>query len=326
MNSDNSTPQTPIQPNVANQYPYPDDEIDLRELFSIIWKGKWLIIAVTFVFAITSVGIALWLPNEYKATAVVQPNESGGGGKLASLASQFGGLASLAGINLGAGESSDAVIAMEIMKSWGFAEQFIEKHNLEVPLFAARGWDQSTNELIIDKDTYDPQQKKWVRKAPKGKTVEPTSWELYEKFKERVAVSQDKETGLVNISVTHYSPVIAKQWVDWLLEDINQHMKQRALEEANKSIQYLEEQINQTSVAEIRTVFSELIQEQHKTKMLAQISDEFTFGEISKAKIPEEKASPNRILIVIAATFIGGVLSVFVVVFVALFRVGRSSN
>ncbi|MBD3652404.1 Wzz/FepE/Etk N-terminal domain-containing protein [Kangiella sp.] len=319
MNQENN--QQNVQPQSQGYYPQPqyqEDEIDLRELFSIIWKGKWLIIAITFVFAVGSVFIALSLPNEYKATALVQPNDSGSGGKLASLAGQFGGLASLAGINLGAGESTDAVIAMEIMKSWGFAEQFIKKHDLAVPLFAAEEWTQSTNKLVIDEDLYDPQQNKWIRKAPKGKTVEPTSWELYEQFKERLSISQDKETGLVSISVTHYSPVIAKQWTDLLVKEINSHMKGRALHEANESIKYLEEQINQTSVAEIRTVFSELIQEQHKTKMLAQVSDEYVFKTVSEAKIPEEKDKPKRTLIVLLSIFLGGFLSV-VFVFVLNF-------
>jgi len=310
MNPENNQQNT--QPKQQGYYPQPqyqEDEIDLRELFSIIWKGKWLIIAITFVFAIGSVAYALWLPNEYKATALVQPNDSGSGGKLASLAGQFGGLASLAGINLGAGESSDAIIAMEIMKSWGFAEQFIIKHELAVPLFAAKGWDQSTNSLKLDEELYNSEEGKWIREAPTGKTPEPTSWELYKVLKERTSISQDKETGLVNISVTHYSPVIAKQWTDLLVQDINRYMKERALEEANESIKYLEEQINQTSVAEIRTVFSELIQEQHKTKMLAQVSDEYVFKTISGAKAPEEKDKPKRALIVIIGTFLGGVFS-----------------
>lgn len=325
MNTENN--QQNISPQGQGYYSaqpqYQEDEIDLRELFSIIWKGKWLIIAITFVFAIGSVIIALSLPNEYKATAVVQPNDSGSGGKLASLAGQFGGLASLAGINLGTGESTDAVIAMEIMKSWGFAEQFINKHKLAVPLFATEGWSQSTNELIIDKDLYDPQQGRWIREAPRGKTVKPTSWELYEEFKERVGIRQDKETGLLNISVTHYSPVIAKQWTDWLIQDINQHMKERALKEANESIKYLEEQINQTSVAEIRTVFSELIQEQHKTRMLAQVSDEYVFKTISKAKIPEAKVKPKRMIIILVVSFIGLILSVFSIIFIQLLRKGK---
>lgn len=296
------------------QSPHHEDEIDLRELFSILWKGKWIIIGVTFIFAIASVGYALYLPNEYKATAVLQPNESGSGGKLASLAGQFGGLASMAGINLGAGESTDAVIAMEIMKSWGFAEEFINKHNIAVELFAAKGWDQSKNKLIIEDGLYNEATETWVREAPKGKTVEPSSWELFEEFKERLSISQDKDTGLVSVSVTHYSPEIAKEWVDLLTKDINQLMKERALEEANQNIQYLEEQFKSTSYAELRAMFSELIQEQHKSKMLAQVSDEYVFKVVSEAKEPEEKDKPKRALLVIIAVLLGGLLSVFIVI------------
>ncbi|GAA4364633.1 Wzz/FepE/Etk N-terminal domain-containing protein [Kangiella marina] len=293
-----------------NETTYREDEIDLRELFSILWKGKWIIVGVIFLFTIASVAYALYLPNEYKATAIVQPNESGSGGKLSQLAGQFGGLASLAGINIGGGESSDAIIAMEIMKSWGFAEKFIERHSLAVPLFAAKGWSQSSNELVIDGELYNTQTKNWVREPPKGKTIEPTSWELYKEFKESVSVSQDKETGLISISVTYYSPNIAKRWTDLLVQEINQYMKDRALKEANESIQYLEQQINQTSVAEIRTVFGELIQEQHKTKMLAQVSDEYIFKTISRAKVPEEKNKPNRLIICILGFLLGLILSV----------------
>ena len=34
-----------------------DDEIDLRELFSVIWRGKWIILAITAVFAVGAVPI-----------------------------------------------------------------------------------------------------------------------------------------------------------------------------------------------------------------------------------------------------------------------------
>lgn len=282
-----------------------DNAIDLKTLFCTIWKGKWLIIATTFIFAVGAVAIALWLPNEYRATAVVQSSDSGSGGKLASLAGQFGGLASLAGIDLGSAETSDSVIAMEVLKSWGFAEDFIQKHNLSVSLFASEGWERSNNQLIINDNLYSAEEEKWIRDAPKGKKVEPSSWELYEEYKKRVSINQDNETGLISISVTHYSPYVAKQWTDWLVEDVNLHMKERALKEANESIKYLEEQIDQTSIAEIRTVFSELIQEQHKTRMLAQVSEEYTFKTVSPAKVPEEKSKPARFLIVLIGIFFG---------------------
>ncbi|MFA0697461.1 Wzz/FepE/Etk N-terminal domain-containing protein, partial [Vibrio sp. 10N.222.49.C9] len=34
---------------------YQDDEIDLRELFIALWKGKILIVATTFIFAAVAV-------------------------------------------------------------------------------------------------------------------------------------------------------------------------------------------------------------------------------------------------------------------------------
>lgn len=300
---------------------YNNEEIDLRELFSILWKGKWWIICITFTFAVASVAIALYLPNEYRATVVVQPKDSSSSGKLSSLAGQFGGLASLAGINLGAGQSSEATIAMEIMKSWGFAENFINKHGLEPSLFAAIDWKQSDNKLIYDSKLYDKETMQWVKALPdNGKSMEPTSWKLYKRYKEVFSTSQDKDTGLISISATHYSPVLAKTWCELLVKDINEYMKQRALEESNQSIQYLKEQISVTNVAEIRSVFAQLIQEQYKTQMLAQVSDEFVYKTISVAKVPEEKVKPKRALIVLLGAFLGMVVSFCVVFILTVFR------
>ena len=88
-------------PNV-NSY---DDEIDLKELFLVLWSGKFIIAAITAVFAITSVLYALSVPNQYKATALLAPAQSDGGG-LSSALGQLGGLASLAGVSIGEGSSS----------------------------------------------------------------------------------------------------------------------------------------------------------------------------------------------------------------------------
>ncbi len=297
-----------------------EDEISFLELFSLAWKGKWIIIGVTFLFAIASVAIALSLPNVYKSTALVKPVENEGRNSLGALASQFGGLASLAGLNLNSGGVPDSVIAVEIMKSWGFIEDFIIKHDLAVPLMAVKNWDKQSGTLLLDESLYDQASKKWIRTNLSGKMAEPTSWELYKVFKENISFSNDKETGLVSISVSYLSPAIAKQWVDWLVQDINKYMKDKALIEAEESISYLESQLNHTSVAEIRMVFSELIQEQHKTKMLAQVSDEYVFKTISEARVPEERESPNRVLICILGTLLGGMLSTFFVLLIGLIR------
>ena len=76
-------------------YPQPpvaeNDEIDLRELFSALWKGKWVIILFTIVFAAGGVFYALSQPDTYKATAVLAATSDSGKGGMAAMASQIGG-------------------------------------------------------------------------------------------------------------------------------------------------------------------------------------------------------------------------------------------
>lgn len=289
-----------------------DDEIDLRELFGVLWAGRTIIAGVTSMFAIVAVIYALTIPNEYKATAVIAPAQSGVSG-LGDMASQLGGLASLAGINIGGGEGGEAQEAMEIMQSWGFIEKFIEKNDLAVEVFAADGWDRSNNELTIDSDVYDVGKNEWMRNPPSGKTPAPSSWELYEEFSERLSVSSDKKSGLVSVSVEYYSPLAAKQWVDLFVVTINEHMRDRKLAQVNNNIQYLEAQIEKTAIADMREVFYQIIEEQIKNKMLAEASPEYAFTTVSRAMLPEEKSKPKRPLICILGTLLGGMLSILVV-------------
>ena len=298
------------------QAPQPyDDEIDLRELFSVVWAGKILIVAITAVFALVSVGYALSLANQFKASAVVSPAQSGGS-SLGAMAGQLGGLASLAGINIGSGESNETQEAMEIMQSWGFMEAFIQTHDLQVPIYAAIGWDKSSNSLKLDSDLYDATLKHWlIEDDESGENRAPSSWELYEEFRERLAVSQDKTSGLINISVEYYSPQIAKQWVDLFIITINDYMRARKLEQVNRNIEYLTAQIDKTAIADMREVFYQLVEEQTKSKMLAEASPEYAFVTVSRAMVPEQKSQPKRALVCILGALLGGMLSVLWVLF-----------
>jgi len=287
-----------------------EDEIDLRLLFNQLWAGKWWIILITGIFAIGSVFYALSIPDEYKAVALVAPASETGNGDLSKMAGQFGGLASIAGVSLGGADTDDTAIAMEVMQTWGFVDAFIKKHNLEVPIFASRGWDRVSNQLVVDSELYDTTQKKWVREAPKGKTIEPTSWELYKVFKELIMVSHDDDSGLIKIGFTHHSPEYAQQITQWLIDDINVLQKTQALADAERNISYLEEQINKTQISDMQKVFYALIEEQMKTKMLAEVSNEFVFKKISPALEPEEPEGPRRSIICIGITLLGGFLSI----------------
>lgn len=293
-----------------------NDEIDLRELASAIWQGKWLIIFITAMFSVASVFYALSVPDEYKSTVILTPASTANSSSLSSLSGQFGGLASLAGISLGGGGGDDKVIiATKIIKTWGFLEKFIEDNKLEVKVFAVKSWNRATNSLVINSDIYDEANNEWLREfdAAKGQRPEPSSWELFKKINDRVSISQDKTTGLISISVEYYSPYIAKEWTDKLLKAINGHIQKQDRDEAIRSIEYLKEKIQETNVSDMQSVFYQLIEEQTKTLMLAEVSDEYVFKTLSPARVEEEKSKPKRALISIFGFLFGGILSVLMV-------------
>lgn len=313
-NNQPSAPYGPGQypPNYYNA-PYPqDDEIDLRELFGIIWEGKWIIIAITLVFAVASVIYSLSLPNIYKAEATLAPTEEAQG---QGFGEGVGGLASLAGLSVGNKQVDKVTMAMEILQSRQFIKNFVEKHNILPEIMAVKEWHQASGALVFNKEVYNPDTKEWAAGTESPENSKPSSWEYVKTFRgSMLSVDKDTETpGLINISVSHQSPVIAHQWVEWLIEDINNHMRQRDIKEAQSSMEYLQNELGETNLSSMQQVFYQLIEKQIQTIMLANVRPEYIFQVLDPAVIPEEKDAPSRALICIIGTFLGGFLSLFVV-------------
>jgi uncharacterized protein involved in exopolysaccharide biosynthesis len=295
------------------QSPYPDDEIDLKELFMVLWGGKRLISAVTGLAAAISVAVALSLPNIYTASALLAPAESSGGG-LSGLMKQYGGLASLAGVSLPGGEEgSRAQLGMQLMKSRAFIGDFVDRRNILPELMAVESWNASSGEIVFDPEFYDAASKTWVRNVEPPKSAKPSAQEAHKAFAEVLGVSQDKQTGYVTISIEHHSPAVAAQWVNWLIEDINTVVKAQDVDEATKSIEYLTQQIANTSLADLQAMFFELIQSQTETVMLAEVRPEYVFKTIDPAVVPEEKSKPSRALTCVLGTLLGGMLGIVIV-------------
>lgn len=290
-----------------------EDEIDLIEIFSVLWQQKKKIVLASLSFLIISIAIALWLPNVYRATVVLSPSSDQQGSGLAALAGQLGGLASLAGVNLSGGATDQTTIAISLAESRQFITAFIRRHHLEVPLLAVTKWDRQTNKLVVDADLYDEHTKNWVRDVDDDESVEPTDWELFHEFEKHYSLSTDSKTGIITFTLDYYSPELVKQWADWFVQDINQAVKERDITEAKQNIDYLNKQLTQTSVADMQTVFYKLIEVQTKTLMLAEVNQEYAFKTLDPAVVPDlkEKVKPKRAIICIVGGFLGGLLAIF---------------
>ncbi len=301
-----------IQNNQANTsyYDQPQDEIDLVELWHAIWSQKWKVIFITLVFAVGSVIFALYQPNMYKSEALLAPagdDKSSSG--LGALAGQFGGLASLAGVNLASGGSNKTEEALAILKSREFITQFVRKNNILIPLFALQPVRFSKG-VALDPSIYDESTNTWVRVVQAPYTAEPTDWEIYKTFSKILTVSTDKQTGLVTVAIEWYVPEQAQHWVTLLIKGLNEHIKNRDVSEAQKSIAFIREKIKEVSLVDMQAIFFNLIEAQGKTIMLAEVRDEYAFRTIDPAVIPLEKSKPKRALICVLGTLLGGMLGV----------------
>ena len=265
-----------------------EDDIDFGEIFDTLLSKKTLIVKIVSLFAISSIVISLLLPNKYTASVTLASVESQGASLSASMGSQLGGLASLAGIDLGtSGGDSDA--AIEIMQSWFFVEKFLEENELEERL--------SDNGLF-------------------GGSGQPTSYQLYEKFIDKISVSQDKKTGFITLTLENRSPTLAKEWLELYVGSINEFMRLRKLEQVSKNMEYLQREISKTSIAEMKEIFFEIIKDQTKNQMLAEATKEYVFITINNSMVPEKKSSPKRAIIVIISTFLGFIFSIYYILII----------
>ena len=286
-----------------------DDEIDLRELFSVLWKGKISIFVVTFLGAMFSVGYALSLPNIYTAEAVMVPKAESS--SLSGLAGQFGGLAGLAGIDVGGGRTaSKTQIALETLKSRAFFAEYMYEDVL-VALMAAEGWDRESDELVINEEIYEPSSQTWFRgdvQSPFRK--KPSVQKAYGVFKNHLFVAEDTKTGFVSVKVKHYSATVARDWVLAVLGGIEASVREKEVREAEKSIVFLKAESSENSLISLNEVFASLIEEQTKKIVLANASEEYVFEIIEPPVAAEIKTEPKRALICIIITLLSGIFSV----------------
>ncbi|WMN61198.1 hypothetical protein NI389_07390 [Pseudoalteromonas xiamenensis] len=293
-------------------------EHNINSIFSRLLIYKWVVVVGTLLSVVASIYVAKDQPNKYTTKVYLVPSNSKEGGGLSKLAGQFGGLASMAGISLGGSEGNDVDTAIEFMLSRGFLQPFIEKRKLLPDILALEKWERDTNVYVYDPKIYDAKKQLWVRSAPPGKKVIPTAWEGYISLLGNIDILYMKKKGLVELKVTSLSPELSVNIATWLIEDINEFWRVKDKREAEEAINYLKEKAAETSVAELRSVFYELIAEQTRSKLLSSIGDYHLLKPLAPVVYPEEKSGPSRALICLGISFLGGLFSLIVAFILAL--------
>ena len=297
--------QTPVY-YLPAQMPMENDEINLLDYWRILMRYKWLIIFLTVVSAAGTIAFAFSMTPIYRAQVTLAPAAEDKSAASA-LAGQFGGLASLAGVSLGGGGGKTEE-AIATLNSRLFADTFIKEKNL-MPILFAEIWDEDT--------------KSWRVKEDKNK---PTAWKAFKTFSGIRSISEDTKTGMFVLSIEWKDPELATQWANSLVERINAHQKAAAIKEAQRSIEYLKNELQETSVVEMRQAIFRLIEAQTKNIMLANVRDEFVFKIIDPAVVPEEKIKPKKKLMAILGTIVGFMIGVFLAFLLAFIKKQKEQN
>ena len=257
-----------------------DDEIDLWELWDTVWSGRWLIIAITALFAIGGVTYAMLAQEWWRADVVLAPADKKA---LPGALGQLGGLASLAGVNIGGGGNQEP---LAVLRSKGFAREFITEQDLMPVLF---------------KDF----------KSPDGKA--PDIRDAVRIFETVRTISDDKKTGLVTLGIRWKDPETAANWANALVKRLNERLRVEALAESQRNVDFLQKEMAATSVVSLQQSMGRVLEGEMQKLMLARGNEQFAFKVIDPATPPKQRDAPKRALVAIVATLAGGFLGLLAV-------------
>lgn len=269
------------------------DDLSLRELVRIFARHYRTVLVVMGLVVAGATAAAVLMTPVYRGSIVVAPADDPSPiGGLGGLASQLGGLARL---GLGAADNRKEE-GLAILQSRSFTESFISKHDLLPKLFP---------------DSWDESKKQWA--VPADEIPSPARG--YKVFDRKVrSVSDDALTGLITISIDHPDRAVVADWANMLVEDLNEVIRRRAIDEAQRSLRYLDDELRATNTVELKTGISKLVEQQLNQRMLANVRHEYVFRVIDAAMTPDKKSfiRPQRLLMIVGGIAVGLVLGLFV--------------
>ncbi len=266
--------------------------LDIGKLTRRLLSRKLLILGAVATTTLVAVVYSFLITPVYRSETLLAPaaaEESQGG--LSALLGQYGALSAVGGISSIASSNKDEAIA--VLRSRRFTEDFIRNEGLLPVLFSER-WDTANSQ--------------WIDGAGSG----PTMADAYQLFNGKVRfVREDARRNLVTVAIEWTDPELAARWANRLVEQLNEYLRMRDTAEAERSIDFLNEQLEQSSVIEIRQGIYGLIENQIELVMLANVREEYAFRILDPAvpSDPDKSVRPNRRVIVILGFLIGLFLS-----------------
>lgn len=297
------------------------DEINVRNL-SLLIINKWKTIGIfSFGMVLLSSIYALNITEEFTTDIYLTEVRGDSETSLSSVQSQNNISFSIPSVLGGGGNglSSEMNKAIATMRSWHFIDEFIRTNKLEVAILAGNGWDKSTKTLKYNSRKYDVNKQSWVN--PNMNINSPdVRWELYNKFKDEISITGDKNTGIHRLSITSYSPDLSYDWAVLFYQLLNKKMMDKKLSIIDGNIKNLRKQVSQNSNSEVNKRLAGFLSKQIETKAIIEASPNYMLEPVSGTKVPYIRSYPRRSLIVVGTTIVSTILFIIFLIFFLLFR------
>jgi uncharacterized protein involved in exopolysaccharide biosynthesis len=265
------------------------------DLLSVLRHYWILVLGLTLLGCLVAGVLAVTLTKVYRAEILLRPTGlDARQSQLGALVSQLGSVGSLLGP--GFGESGTAAEYMTVLQSPQFLMDFIARHELMPELFAEE-WEQA--------------RKAWKPDLKRTPSLE----DGYQLLMTRVlAVEQERDTGIIRVTVDWRDPKLAAGWANRLVADLNELARKRAIAEAEASIDYLDRQLKSSQVLEVQQSVYRLLEGQLNTVMLANGRLEYAFRVLSAAYAPEPHryVRPRPALMIVLGAMLGGICALSV--------------
>ena len=279
-----------------------DEEITLRDITKDVLSNRFYILAAMLVLGVGGLILGMVRTREYQAQIIVAPvaADSGHGSGLGALASQYGDLASLAGVSSPGTNKKNESVA--VLQSELLTETYIKDQNL-LPVLRTDSWLTRLQSSM-------------------GRQNKPlTLWQANQFFKKNVrTVRDDKLTGLIYVTITWKDPVLAAKWANDIVNLTNSYLRDKAIREAERNIGYLNEQAAKTNIIEARQAVFALLKDELNNEMLAKGREDYALKVIDPAFVPEKPSSFGGLVLSIFGLIIGLVLAILVILARRVFR------
>lgn len=237
-----------------------EDEIDLVELTKVIWSRKWFISKIAFVFLALGGLLAFTTPNYYKSSCTLIPESISNEGQISG---SLGGLASMAGIDLGGMNDGGSTINPGLYRSIAKSTPFL------LELLNTKFYVKSVNQEVTLYDYFKNHRKSsltskivnaplllvdWARSrlstssdGPEhieqiGITMTQEEMKMILSLKELVGVTMDWELNVVYIEVQMPEPNLTAQVAKFTLEYITKYVKEYSTSKSVEQLKYIEVQ------------------------------------------------------------------------------------